>query len=256
MAFVRAINVAVSYPVFTAASRSLKTDILSHLSGGRIDAKSSRYIEVEAVDQATFTLAPGDRVALVGHNGSGKSTLLRTIAQIYHPHLGKMQVSGRVAALFDTAFGLDFESTGYENIYLRGLLLGISRAQMHDKVEEISQFTELGGFLDMPLRTYSAGMIARLAFTISTAIDADVLLIDEGIGAVDEAFMDKAEERLKRFVANSPIVMLASHKEVLIRNICSRGIVMERGRIVFDGDLDHALAFYAGLKAECSITRQ
>jgi ABC-type polysaccharide/polyol phosphate transport system ATPase subunit len=256
MAFVRATNVCVSYPVFTAASRSLKTNLLSQLTGGKIDAKSSRYVEIGAVDHVNFTFRPGDRVALIGHNGSGKSTLLRTIARIYHPSAGRMQVNGKVAALFDTSFGLDFESSGYENIYLRGLLLGVRRDQMHNRIEEISQFTELGRFLDLPLRTYSAGMVARLAFAISTAVAADVLLIDEGIGAVDEAFMDKAEERLKQFVASSPIVMLASHKEELARDICRRGIVMERGRIAYDGDIEDALLYYGELKSRDNNTLQ
>lgn len=246
MAFVRATNVFVSYPVFSAASRSLKTNILSHLTGGKIDAKSSRYVEVEALTHVSFTLRPGDRVALIGSNGSGKSTLLRTIARIYHPSLGRMQVRGRVAALFDTSFGLDFESNGYENIYLRGLLLGIGRDQMRAKIDEIAHFTGLGGFLNMPLRTYSAGMVARLAFTISTTVAADVLLIDEGIGVADEAFMMKAEKRLKHFAERSPIVVLASHKEELVEKICTRGIVMEHGQILFDGRIESALQFYAG----------
>jgi len=250
MAFVRATNVFVSYPVFNAASRSLKTNILSQLTGGKIDAKSSRYTEVEALNQVSFTLRPGDRVALLGSNGSGKSTLLRTIARIYHPSSGRMQVRGRVAALFDTSFGLDFESDGYENIYLRGLLLGIGRDQMRAKLDEIAHFTELGSFLHMPLRTYSAGMVARLAFTISTAVAADVLLIDEGIGVADEAFMTKAEERLKRFAERSPIVVLASHKEELIEKICARGLVMQHGQLLFDGRIDCALQFYAGLQTD------
>src|ERR1700683_2593667 len=249
MAFVRATNVVLKYPVFSTATRSLKTNVLSHLTGGKITAKSSRYAEINAVDRVTFALEPGQRVALIGENGSGKTTLLRVIAGIYHPCSGSLQVGGTVAALLDTSFGLDFDSTGYENIFLRGLLLNVSRNQMHDKVDGIAQFSELGPFLDMPLRTYSAGMVARLAFAISTAVDADILLIDEGIGAVDEAFMSKAEGRLQGFAERASIVVIASHKEELIRRICSRGVVMESGQIVFDGDLSKALVFYEELKS-------
>ena len=244
MAYVQASNVFVSYPVFTAASRSLKTNIVSQLTGGKIAAKSSRYVEVEALEHVTFTLESGDRVALIGENGSGKSTLLRTIARIYHPTRGRMQVRGKVAALFDTSFGLDLEATGYENMYLRGLLLGIGRNEIKNKIHDIAEFSGLGEFLDMPLRTYSAGMITRLAFAISTAIDAEILLIDEGIGTADEPFLRKADQRLRQFVDRAPIVMMATHKEETVRNLCNRGIVMKCGRIAFDGDIDDALHHY------------
>jgi ABC-2 type transport system ATP-binding protein/lipopolysaccharide transport system ATP-binding protein len=244
MTYVHAANVSVSYPVFTAASQSLKTRILSRMTGGRIDVKSSRHVEIQAVDRVSFAIKPGDRVALLGHNGSGKSTLLRTIAQIYHPCAGRMQVEGKVAALFDTSFGLDFESNGYENIVLRSLLLNIPRNEIDAKIEDIVAFSGIGEFVDMPLRTYSAGMVARLAFAIATSVDADILLIDEGIGVGDAAFMTKADERLRRFIERAEVVVLASHIEKLVSAICTRGLVMRKGRIVFDGDIEVALDFY------------
>jgi ABC-type polysaccharide/polyol phosphate transport system ATPase subunit len=244
MASVRAFNVSVSYPVFTAASRSLKSNIVSQLTGGKISAKSSRHVEVEALNHVTFTLEPGDRVALIGGNGSGKSTLLRTMARIYHPTFGRMQIDGKVAALFDTTFGLDLEATGYENIYLRSLLLGIGRNEIGHKIDDIAEFSGLSGFLDMPLRTHSAGMVARLAFAISTAIDAEILLIDEGIGTADESFMRKADQRLAQFVDRAPIVVMATHKEEAIRKFCNRGIVLKCGRVVFDGEIDDAYYNY------------
>jgi ABC-2 type transport system ATP-binding protein/lipopolysaccharide transport system ATP-binding protein len=244
MSFVHAANVSVSYPVFTAASQSLKTRILSRMTGGRIDVKSARLLEIQAVDHVSFTIKPGDRVALLGHNGSGKSTLLRTIAQIYHPCSGRMQVEGKIAALFDTCFGLDFEANGYENIVLRSLLLNLARDEIDAKIEDIVEFSEIGEFVNMPLRTYSAGMVARLAFAIATSVDADILLIDEGIGVGDAAFMNKADDRLKQFIERSQIVVLASHIEKLVSAICTRGIVMRKGRVAFDGDIDAALDFY------------
>jgi ABC-2 type transport system ATP-binding protein/lipopolysaccharide transport system ATP-binding protein len=243
MASVHAANVSINYPVFTAASQSLRRQLLARMTGGKIDVKSSRLVEIQAVDHVSFTIKPGERVALIGHNGSGKSTLLRAMARIYHPCAGRMQVEGKVAALFDTSFGLDFEAAGYENIMLRSLLLDVARGEIEKKIEDIIEFSELGEFIHMPLRTYSSGMVARLAFAIATAVDADILLIDEGIGAGDAAFMNKADRRLKQFIERSQIVVLASHSERLLRAMCRRGIVMRKGRIVFDGDLDEALDF-------------
>ncbi len=244
MAHVEARDVSVRYPVLNSSARSLKHQVLSRTTGGLISAKGSSIVEVQALDGVSFTLSPGERIGLIGHNGSGKSTLLRVIAGIYHPSAGTMNVTGRVAALFDTAFGMDPDSTGYENIVLRGLFLGISRAEIDRQADEIAAFTELGEFLDMPLRTYSSGMSARLAFAISTAVHADVLLIDEGIGAGDEGFLVKANERLQSFIDRAPIVVLASHDIDLMRRFCTRGLLLKRGQLVHDGSIEETYARY------------
>lgn len=244
MAYVKASEIAVRYPVLNSSARSLKNRLLARTTGGRIFGQSAGIVEVQALSDISFTIEPGERVGLIGHNGSGKSTLLRVLAGIYHPSSGSTAVDGRVAALFDTAFGMDPDSTGYENILLRGLYLGLSRAAIARAVEDIARFTELGEFLEIPLRTYSAGMSARLAFAISTAVEADILLLDEGIGAGDAGFVNKAAERIEDFIHRSPIVVMASHDEAFTKRFCTRGIVLQRGQMRYDGPIDAAYNVY------------
>jgi ABC-2 type transport system ATP-binding protein/lipopolysaccharide transport system ATP-binding protein len=245
MAHIEAHNLTVRYPVLTASTRSLKNRVLARTTGGRISKGSAGTVEVEAVSDLSFRFERGERIALIGHNGSGKTTLLRVLGGIYHPSGGHIELSGKIAALFETAFGMDPDSTGYENITLRALFLGISRAAILARTDEIADFTGLGDFLDMPLRTYSAGMAARLAFAISTSVQADILLIDEGISAGDAAFADQATERLESFIERAPIVVFASHDEDTTRQFCTRGLVLQQGRLVFDGDLNHCYEHYA-----------
>jgi ABC-2 type transport system ATP-binding protein/lipopolysaccharide transport system ATP-binding protein len=253
MASITAEELSVRYPVLTAGARSLKHHLLARTTGGRISGSSAGYVEVQALDNVSFAFDSGDRVALIGHNGSGKSTLLRVLAGIYHPTSGAVQVSGRIAALFDTAFGMDPDSTGYENIILRGLYLGVGRREIETRVDEIATFTELGGFLDMPLRTYSAGMAARLAFGISTAVSADILLIDEGVGAGDAAFLNKANERLEHFIKQSKILVLASHDEQTMQRFCNKGAVFQKGQLVFLGDILDAYRHYAEIVGASTV---
>lgn len=244
MAYVEAHNLGVRYPVLTASSRSLKNQILSRTTGGLIAGTAAKAVEVQALNQLNFKFQPGDRIGLIGHNGSGKSTLLRVLAGIYHPTEGRLSRVGRVAALFDASFGMDMESSGYENIMLRGKFLGVPRAEIERQTEEIAEFSELGQFLKMPIRTYSAGMLARLAFSISTIVDADILIIDEGLGAGDAAFIAKANKRIKDLVARSPIVVLASHDRNMVSELCNRGLVLQSGKLLFDCEINEALARY------------
>jgi len=194
----------------------------------------------------SFSLEAGASAALIGRNGAGKTTLLRVMAGIYEPPAGTVEVEGRVAPLFDIGMGMDPESSGYENILLRGLYLGLRKAEIRAKVDEIAEFTELGEFLEMPLRTYSAGMFARLAFAISTSIDPEILLLDEGIGAGDEAFLEKAKQRLDAMINRARIMVLASHSDELVRKLCNRAILMQNGEIVASGSTDEMLERYHG----------
>ncbi|MBM1175081.1 ABC transporter ATP-binding protein [Microvirga arabica] len=244
MTFVEARDLGVSYPILTAPARSLKNEILSRTTGGRIAGNSAGRVEVQALSQVNFTFRPGDRVALIGHNGSGKSTLLRVLAGIYHPTSGTIRSKGRVAALFDAAFGMDIDATGYENIVLRAKYLGVPRPEIDRRIDEIVEFSELGDFMAMPIRTYSAGMTARLAFAISTSVEADILLIDEGVSAGDAGFMAKANKRLRSVVDRSPIVVFASHDQGTMVNLCNRGLVLQSGQIQFDGPVNDAYAHY------------
>ncbi len=184
------------------------------------------------------------RIGLVGHNGAGKTTLLRVLGGIYEPNEGRVSIKGSTVPLFDISLGMDPESTGYENIVLRGLYLGLSRSQMRARLDEIAEFTELGDFLNLPIRTYSAGMRMRLAFAVSTSVAPDILLIDEGIGAGDAAFLQKASERLKLFTEQVSIIVLSSHSEALISKMCTKAVLMEHGRLVGAGTTAEVLEQY------------
>ena len=203
-------NACVDFPIFDAKSRSLKKAMMSS-AGGNIGKNASNTVVVEALRDINLHLREGDRVGLVGHNGAGKSTLLRLLSGIYEPTRGVADVRGRVAPVFDLGVGMDPEISGYENIIIRGLFLGQTRRQMKAKMDEIAEFSELGDYLSMPLRTYSTGMRVRLALGVVTSIEPEILLLDEGIGAVDAAFMAKARVRLAEMVERSGILVFASH---------------------------------------------
>ncbi|MDO5513261.1 ABC transporter ATP-binding protein, partial [Corynebacterium sp.] len=188
-------NACVDFPIFDAKSRSMKKAFLA-TAGGAIGRNSDNTVVVEALKDINLHLREGDRVGLVGHNGAGKSTLLRLLSGIYEPTRGSAHIRGRVAPVFDLGVGMDPEISGYENIIIRGLFLGQTRKQMKAKIDEIAEFSELGEYLNMPLRTYSTGMRVRLALGVVTSIEPEILLLDEGIGAVDAAFMAKARVRL------------------------------------------------------------
>jgi ABC-type polysaccharide/polyol phosphate transport system ATPase subunit len=186
-------------------------------------------ITVRAIDGLNLEINDGDRIGLVGHNGSGKTTLLRVLAGIYKPNGGSITIEGRIGALLNPTAGMDPESTGIENIYLRGYMMGMSRREIAAKLDEIAEFTELGDFLALPMRTYSAGMFARLAFAVSTAAHHDILLIDEGMGAGDAEFQKKVQQRIESLFDRTPSIILASHSEELISKFCSRRVQMEHG---------------------------
>jgi ABC-type polysaccharide/polyol phosphate transport system ATPase subunit len=247
MAYLELQDVALDFPIYHASTRSLKNRLMGQMStGGRI-ADAGRRVCVKALDGISLAFAEGDRVALLGANGAGKSTLLRVLAGVYEPMRGRVQSEGRIASLLDIAHGLDLESTGYENILLRGLLLGMNRSEIRARRETISAFTELGDYLAMPLRTYSTGMMLRLAFAVSTHVDADILLMDEWIGAGDAAFTEKAERRLIELVRGAAILVLASHSEEIVRRTCNKAVLLSHGAVVKIGSVDDVLQAYKGL---------
>jgi len=246
MAMIRLEGVSVNFPIYDASSRSLRTQVLAVSTGGRIGADARHHVSIQALDDISLTLERGDRLALVGHNGAGKTTLLRVIAGIYEPTQGRVTVEGKIAPIFDLGIGMDPEASGYENIQFRGLYLGLTRAQIRAKTEEIADFTELGSFLDMPIRTYSAGMHARLAFAISTCIEPEILLLDESIAAGDAAFLQKGKQRLEDFVAHAGILVLATHSEDIIREMCNKAVLMEHGHVVVSGSVDEIFKRYKG----------
>ena len=244
MASVVVENISVTFPVYGAASRSLKNALIASTTGGRVTTDVKERVTIQALTNLSLQINHGERVALIGHNGAGKSTVLRVINGIYEPQVGRVLVEGRTVPLFDTSLGMDLESTGYENILLRGMYLGLSRTEIRAKTQEIADFTELGSFLEMPAKTYSTGMAARLAFAISTSIEPDILLIDEGISAGDAVFLEKAKQRLEDLIERTRILILASHDEQLVRRWCNRAVLFEKGRCVSVGSVDEILRQY------------
>lgn len=237
-------NAAVDFPIFDAKSRSLKKRVLGKV-GGKIGTEAKVPI-IEALRDIDLHLDEGERVALVGHNGAGKSTLLRLLAGIYEPTKGTAQIRGKIAPIFDMGVGMDQEISGYENILIRGLYLGRSRKEMEQRVDDIAEFTELGDYLQMPLRTYSTGMRVRLALGVVTSIDPEILLLDEGIGAVDDAFLKKARNRLADLVRRSGMLVFASHSDELLFELCTSAIWLDEGRIRAHGTLRDVIWQYKG----------
>jgi ABC-2 type transport system ATP-binding protein len=238
-------DACVDFPIFDAKSRSLKKTLVG-VVGGNI-ADGARVPIIEALRGINLKLETGARVGLVGHNGAGKSTLLRLLSGIYEPTRGIADIRGRVAPVFDLGVGMDPEISGMENIIIRGLFLGMTRKQMEQRVDDIAEFTELGDFLQMPLRTYSTGMRVRLALGVVTSIDPEILLLDEGIGAVDAAFLDKSKKRLSELVDRAGLLVFASHSDEFLRELCDTAIWMEHGQIRAQGELEEVLRAYKGM---------
>ena len=190
---------------------------------------------VHAIRDMTLSIEDGERVAIIGHNGAGKSTLLKMISGIYPPTSGILEVKGRISSMFELATGFEMESSGWDNIYLRGLMLGESPKEIKTKMREIAEFSELGDFLNMPVKYYSSGMFVRLAFSISTTICPDILLLDEVVAAGDAAFLQKANRRMHEMVNISKIMVLVTHSMDSAEEMCNRCIWMERGAIMMDG---------------------
>lgn len=231
-AHIRASHVSVDFPIYNAPHRSLKKSLLRVATGGHISAESGHRVTVRALDDVSFEIREGDRIGLMGHNGSGKTTLLRVLAGVYEPTSGSLEVKGRVASLLDISIGMDFESSGIENIFLRGLLMGLSRKEIKEKIEDITDFSGLGDFLDMPVRTYSSGMTMRLVFSIATSVEADILLMDEWLSVGDADFVKRAEERLKALVSKTPILVMATHSKEILKDVCSKVILFEGGKVI------------------------
>ena len=238
-------NACVDFPIFDAKSRSLKKAMLS-TAGGSIGKNDQNVVMVEALKDINLHLREGDRVGLVGHNGAGKTTLLRLLSGIYEPTRGAADVRGRVAPVFDLGVGMDPEVSGYDNIIIRGLFLGQTIKQMKAKMDEIAEFSELGDYLSMPLRTYSTGMRVRLALGVVTSIEPEILLLDEGIGAVDAAFMAKARVRLQDLVKRSGILVFASHSNDFLAQLCDTALWIDHGQIRSVGEVSEVVGQYEG----------
>ncbi len=235
-------DVSFSYPVFNVSSRSLKIAVMERISSGK--QTRSGVVEVNALRDVSFDVRDGDRIGLIGRNGSGKSTVLRLTSGLAHPSSGRIEREGRVISLIEIGLGINPELSGEANIELPMRLLGANTDEVKRAKMEIPQFTGLGEFIHLPVRTYSAGMRRRLAFAICTAIEGDVLVMDEWLGTGDAEFVHRAETRLKSLVDRSKILILASHSPDLVRAVCNKALWLEAGRVVRFGSSDEVTAAY------------
>lgn len=199
---------------------------------------------VHALKDLCLTIRDGERVAIIGHNGAGKSSFLKMLAGIYPPTSGSLRVEGRISSMFELATGFEMESNGWDNIYLRGLMLGESPESIKSKMQEIAEFSELGDFLNMPVKYYSSGMFLRLAFSVSTTIQPDILLLDEVVAAGDAAFIEKATHRLHHMVDTAKIMIYVTHSMAQAEAMCNRCLWLERGDLMMDGPVKEVTAAY------------
>jgi ABC-type polysaccharide/polyol phosphate transport system ATPase subunit len=250
MAIIDIQNVSVEFPVYNLSARSFKKRFLRVATGGAVVEDANQHVLVSALKNITLTARDGDRIGLIGHNGSGKSTFLRLLSRIYEPTTGDIHIDGNISPLLDIMHGIEAEFTGYENIVARGTVLGLSRKQIDERIQDITEFSGLGDYLALPIRTYSSGMRVRLAFAISTSIKPDILLIDEVFGAGDADFMAKARARMQALLQQSSIVVMATHSDELIREFCNKALLLSGGHIKYFGDVEEAMKLYRGKQVQ------
>jgi ABC-type polysaccharide/polyol phosphate transport system ATPase subunit len=243
-------QVSISFPLYHGGSRSLKKSLLFRGSGGQLASDANHRITVEALRNVSLQFGAGDRVALIGTNGAGKTTLLRVMAGIYEPVAGVVRSRGRISPMFDIALGIDGDISGYDNIRLRGLILGLTAQEIEERMTDIVEFTELGDYLEIPVRTYSSGMMTRLTFAVATCFAPEVLLMDEWIVAGDAGFLTKAQQRIEAFVEKAGILVLASHSSETCRQWCNKAVWMERGEVKLQGEINSVLDSYHSAMAQ------
>lgn len=234
------VNCDLQLPIYGTINRSLKGAVLASATGGRIASASRNVTVVQALKNVSLEIRAGDRVGLMGHNGSGKTSLLRIMSGIYEPTSGEVHVRGRVSSFINLGMGVDHEATGHENILLCGLMFGLGFDEIQQLAPSIAEFSGLTEFLDMPVRTYSSGMVMRLVFSIVTSVHAEILLMDEWLSVGDADFVAHAEQRLKTLVDASSILVLASHSEETIHDHCNMIVRLEHGEVVSVERLDDA----------------
>lgn len=242
MASITLDRVSVNFPIFTSHTRSVRAEVLSRL-GGHI-AEHNRTQHVQALSDISLTLRAGDRLGLVGHNGAGKTTFLRVISGVYPPTSGTACIDGKVSSFTDITLGMEPEATGWQNIIFRCIFLGLTFKDAKALAPSIAAFSELGEFLDLPVRTYSSGMFLRLAFAISTSVQPDIVVMDEMIGAGDQRFLVKARKRIGELIDCASILVLASHSEDIICEFCNKALWLEKGAAKMSGDPDAIISAY------------
>lgn len=221
-------NVTLRYPIYGSHGMSLRSHLMRVATGGNIE-KDSRTTVITALKDVSFTLKDGDAVGLIGHNGAGKSTLLRTMAGIYPPSSGKVVRQGKTSTVFEIGAGLDPELSGYDNIIHLGMMMGLSYSEAKALTPDIEEFTELGDFLQLPIRTYSSGMTMRLMFGVATAVTPEILLLDEMFSTGDAGFQEKSQARIRKIIDSAKIFVFASHDIGLIQKYCNKIFKLEHG---------------------------
>lgn len=236
-------NVDLDYYVYSLRSQSLRSAVFNLAVGGRMYKAAGDVAAVRALSDINLEINEGDRIALVGHNGSGKTTLLKVIAGIYHPTRGELSIDGDITSMIAIGAGLDMEATGLRNIHKLGMMRRLSRKVIESRIDAIAEFSGLGDFLHLPVRTYSAGMLARLMFSVATEFEADILVLDEWLSAGDADFVQKAGKRMHQMVEDAKIVVMATHDHDLVRRVCNRVCELKAGRIAFLGTTEAWLAY-------------
>ncbi len=236
-------NVSMHFRMDKNKTTSLKEWVVSHLKG------QQQYEEFHALSDVSFTVDRGEIVGIIGRNGAGKSTLLKVISGIYKPTTGKVVTAGRVAPMLELGSGFDPELSGHDNIFLNGAILGFSEEFLKSKYDEIVAFSELGEFIHMPIKTYSSGMLARLAFSVATIIEPEILIVDEILSVGDASFQEKSRARMMELMQGGTTVLFVSHDLDQIRGMCERVVWLEKGRIVMTGDAGAVCSAYEAKKA-------
>ncbi len=229
-------SVELAYPIYSIRAQSLRNTLASFAVGGKLLKDGKDIIHIKALSGITFSLNEGDRLGVIGHNGAGKTTLLKVVAGIYEPDRGRVQINGRTSSMIDIGLGQDRALTGRENIITMGRMRGFTTKQIIDKMDEIIDFSELGPYIDLPMKTYSSGMAARLVFSVATSLDPDILIMDEWLGTGDAAFVKKAGDRMKEILSKSRCLVMGSHNFNLIKNTCNKLIVLSGGSQIFFGE--------------------
>lgn len=237
---IQASNVSLKFRIYHNPIPSLKELVISLFN----NKNRSKFTEFLAVNHVSLEIKPGDRLGIIGLNGAGKSTLLKIIAGIYAPHEGQIEVKGRITPLMELGAGFDPEQTGRDNIFLNGALLGFSPSEMKEKEQAILEFSELGEFIELPVKYYSSGMYGRLAFSIATMTAPEILLVDEIFATGDAHFVQKSAQRILDLVEQSKIVVIVSHNLEQIKQLCNRVIIMDKGVILKDGNPQEMLVYY------------
>jgi ABC-type polysaccharide/polyol phosphate transport system ATPase subunit len=240
MAQIELENVDLTFQVRTYGRITFK----EYLVKGMFRRRATSVMEIRALEGVNLKLGDGDRVGIIGHNGAGKSTLLRVLAGVYTPTSGRRVVVGKIASLFEIALGFESDASGWENIAFRSYFQGETPKTLRGKMAEIAEFSELGEFLNMPLRYYSAGMMVRLAFAIATTIEPEILIVDEVLSAGDLSFQHKARARIHQLLDDAHVVVMVSHDLEAVQELCDRVIWLDHGRIRQSGPPAQVVAAY------------